>query len=218
MKKVLLIIVLYALFPTWCMSESLKIDVYRAKNLENKLNYRDSVRAFKCLANGINLTTTSRFLNVMTELYGDSITNSFYNEKKHVRIHILINNSTRECILTIRPINKDSDLCFYNFIKNHLPEMVRAYCIKYGNFVTFDSTVNDCEEIVFGLMSLWVYNENLRTLEQILSHDKDFEFEPHVFNRYKLIKKSVHIDRIVLIDYDDYYLMVRQVMTGKTSY
>lgn len=59
--------------------------------------------------------------------------------------------------------------------------MVRAYCIKYGNFVTFDSTVNDCEEIVFGLMSLWVYNENLRTLEQILSHDKDFEFEPHVF-------------------------------------
>ena len=174
MKKVLLIIVLYALFPTWCMSESLKIDVYRAKNLENKLNYRDSERAFKCLANGINLTTTSRFLNVMTELYGDSITNSFYNEKKHVRIHILINNSTRECILTIRPINKYSDLCFYNFIKNHLPEMVRAYCIKYGNFVTFDSTVNDCEEIVFGLMSLWVLNENLRTLEQILSHDKDF--------------------------------------------
>ena len=116
MKKVLLIIVLYALFPTWGMSESLKIDVYRAKNLENKLNYRDSERAFKCLANGINLTTTSRFLNVMTELYGDSITNSFYNEKKYVRIHILINNSTRECILTIRPINKDSDLCFYNFI------------------------------------------------------------------------------------------------------
>lgn len=77
MKKVLLIIVLYALFPTWGMSESLKIDVYRAKNLENKLNYRDSERAFKCLANGINLTTTSRFLNVMTELYGDSITNSF---------------------------------------------------------------------------------------------------------------------------------------------
>lgn len=154
----------------------------------------------------------------MTELYGDSITHSFYNEKKHVRIHILINISTRECILTIRPINKDSDLCFYNFIKNHLPEMVRAYCIKYGNFVTFDGTVNDCEEIVFGLMSLWVYNENLRTLEQILSHDKDFEFEPDVFNRYKLIKKSVHIDRIVLIDYDDYYLMVRQVMTGKTSY
>ena len=96
--------------------------------------------------------------------------------------------------------------------------MVRAYCIIYGNFVTFDSTANDCEEIVFGLMSLWVYNENLRTLEQILSHDKDFEFEPDVFNRYKLIKKSVHIDRIVLIDYDDYYLMVRQVMTGKTSY
>lgn len=129
-----------------------------------------------------------KILNVMTELYGDSITHSFYNEKKYVRIHILINISTRECILTIRPINKDSDLCFYNFIKNHLPEMVRAYCIKYGNFVTFDSTVNDCEEIVFGLMSLWVYNENLRTLEQILSHDKDFEFEPHVFNRYKLIK------------------------------
>ena len=77
MKKVLLIIVLYALFPTWGMSESLKIDVYRAKNLENKLNYRDSERAFKCLANGINLTTTSRFLNVMAELYGDSITNSF---------------------------------------------------------------------------------------------------------------------------------------------
>lgn len=217
MKKVLLIIVLYALFPIWCMSESLKIDVYRAKNLENKLNYRDSERAFKCLANGINLTTTSRFLNVMTELYGDSITNSFYNEKKYVRIHILINISTRECILTIRPINKDSDLCFYNFIKNHLQEMVRAYCIKYGNFVTFDSTVNDCEEIVFGLMSLWVLNENLRTLEQILSHDKDFEFEPDVFNRYKLIKKSVHIDRIVLIDYDDYF-MVRQVMNGKTSY
>ena len=213
MKKVLLIIVLYALFPTWGMSESLKIDVYRAKNLENILNYRDSERAFKCLANGINLTTTSRFLNVMT----DSITNSFYNEKKYVRIHILINNSTRECILTIRPINKDPDLCFYNFIKNHLPEMVRAYCIKYGNFVTFDSTVNDCEEIVFGLMSLWVYNENLRTLEQILSHDKDFEFEPHVFNRYKLIKKSVHIDRIVLTDYDD-YLTVRQAMNGKTSY
>ncbi len=217
MKKVLLIIVLYALFPTWGMSESLKIDVYRAKNLENKLNYRDSERAFKCLANGINLTTTSRFLNVMTELYGDSITHSFYNEKKYVRIHILINISTRECILTIRPINKDSDLCFYNFIKNHLLEMVRAYCIKYGNFVTFDSTVNDCEEIVFGLMSLWVYNENLRTLEQILSHDKDFEFEPHVFNRYKLIKKSVHIDRIVLTDYDD-YLTVRQAMNGKTSY
>lgn len=217
MKKVLLIIALCALFPAWCMSESLKIDVYRAKNLENKLNYRDSERAFKCLANGINLTTTSRFLNVMTELYGDSITNSFYNEKKHVRIHILINNSTRECILTIRPINKDSDLCFYNFIKNHLSEMVRAYCIKYGNFVTFDSTVNDCEEIVFGLMSLWVLNENLLTLEPILSHDKDFEFEPDVFNRYKLIKKSVHIDRIVLIDYDDYF-MVRQVMNGKTSY
>lgn len=77
--------------------------------------------------------------------------------------------------------------------------------------------VNDCEEIVFGLMSLWVYNENLRTLEQILSHDKDFEFEPHVFNRYKLIKKSVHIDRIVLTDYDD-YLTVRQAMNGKTSY
>ena len=37
MKKVLLIIALCALFPTWCMSESLKIDVYRAKNLENKL-------------------------------------------------------------------------------------------------------------------------------------------------------------------------------------
>lgn len=80
MKKVLLIIVLCALFPIWCMSESLKIDVYRARNLENKLNYRDSERAFKCLANGINLTTTSRFLNVMTELYGDSITHSFYNE------------------------------------------------------------------------------------------------------------------------------------------
>ena len=95
--------------------------------------------------------------------------------------------------------------------------MVRAYCIKYGNFVTFDSTVNDCEEIVFGLMSLWVYNENLRTLKLILSHDKDFEFEPHVFNRYKLIKKSVHIDRIVLTDYDD-YLTVRQAMNGKTSY
>ena len=167
MKKVLLIIVLYALFPTWGMSESLKIDVYRAKNLENKLNYRDSERAFKCLANGINLTTTSRFLNVMTELYGDSITHSFYNEKKHVT---------------------------YN-----------------------SSIVNDCEEIVFGLMSLWVYNENLLSLEPILSHDKDFEFEPDVFNRYKLIKKSVHIDRIVLIDYDDYF-MVRQVMNGKTSY
>ena len=81
MKKVLLIIVLCALFPAWCMSESLKIDVYRAKNLENKLNYRDSERAFKCLANGINLTTTSRFLNVMTEWYGDSITHSFYNDK-----------------------------------------------------------------------------------------------------------------------------------------
>ena len=66
-------------------------------------------------------------------------------------------------------------------------------------------------------MSLWVLNENLLSLEPILSHDKDFEFEPDVFNRYKLIKKSVHIDRIVLIDYDD-YLMVRQVMTGKTSY
>ena len=34
MKKVLLIIVLYALFPTWGMSESLKIDVYRAKLLQ----------------------------------------------------------------------------------------------------------------------------------------------------------------------------------------
>ena len=90
MKKVLLIIVLYALFPTWGMSESLKIDVYRAKNLENKLNYRDSERAFKCLANGINLTTTSRFLNVMTELYGDSITHSFYND------------STSCCILQVK--------------------------------------------------------------------------------------------------------------------
>lgn len=59
--------------------------------------------------------------------------------------------------------------------------------------------------------------KNLRTLEQILSHDKDFEFEPDVFNRYKLIKKSVHIDRIVLTDYDD-YLTVRQAMNGKTSY
>ena len=31
------------------------------------------------------------------------------------------------------------------------------------------------------------------------------------------IKKSVHIDRIVLTDYDD-YLTVRQAMNGKTSY
>lgn len=37
MKKVLLIIVLYALFPTWGMSESLKIDVYIMKR--NMLEY-----------------------------------------------------------------------------------------------------------------------------------------------------------------------------------
>ena len=96
MKKVLLIIVLYALFPTWGMSESLKIDVYRAKNLENKLNYRDSERAFKCLANGINLTTTSRFLNVMTELYGDLL-----------QIHFIMKRNMLEYIysLTIQPEN-----------------------------------------------------------------------------------------------------------------
>ena len=202
---------LYALFPVWCMSESLEIDVYRARYTDDKLNYFDSERAFKYLANGINLTTTSRFLNIMTDLYGDSITNSFYNERRNVRIHILINNSTRECILTIRPVNNNSDLCLYNFIKNHLPEMVRAYCIKYKNFVTFDDTINDCEEIVFGLMGLWVINENLLSLKQILPHDKDFEFEPHVFNRYKLIKKTVHIDRIVLINYDD-YRMARKIL------
>ena len=72
MKKVLLIIVLYALFPTWGMSESLKIDVYRAKNLEDKLNYRDSERAFKCLANGINLTTTSRFAEFNLQMQQNS--------------------------------------------------------------------------------------------------------------------------------------------------
>lgn len=96
MKKVLLIIVLYALFPTWGMSESLKIDVYRAKNLENKLNYRDSERAFKCLANGINLTTTSRFLNVMTELYGDLL-----------HIHFIMKRNMLEYIysLTFQPEN-----------------------------------------------------------------------------------------------------------------
>lgn len=210
MKKQFLILLFLAfpiLLPAWCMSESLKIDVYRARKIENNLNYTNIELASNYLANGINLTTTSRFLNIMTELYGDSITNSFYNERKSVRIHILINNSNRECILTIRPVNKDSDLCLYNFIKNHLPEMVRAYCIKYGNFVTFDINKN-WEEIVFGLMLPWV---GLFTMEQSLTFDKDFEFKPDVFNRYKLIKKTVHIDRIVLVDYDD-YRKVRQIL------
>lgn len=109
MKKVLLIIVLYALFPTWGMSESLKIDVYRAKNLENKLNYRDSERAFKCLANGINLTTTSRFLNVMTELYGDSITHSFYDENIKIPLYIIGVITDRRSVLVFQ-------LCFVLFL------------------------------------------------------------------------------------------------------
>ena len=43
MKKVLLIIVLYALFPTWGMSESLKIDVLYAKLLQKSEMRKDIV-------------------------------------------------------------------------------------------------------------------------------------------------------------------------------